>query len=601
MARPARRSPRGGGYGEAGGRRAGRNGNGNDAGLRAALIALLTSQFGAQAAPPPSPPPPPPPPAPPTSQSTSNFELDTRQVLRQGEQLLGQVHPDRVMQVLIQIKPSGDKLIEDAIALSSQPLSRRAYLTREEYATRYGAKIEDVSRVVRYYTMQYGLRAAPNWSNRLRGAAPFADRTIVFNGRAGDLSEAFGVAIFRVRGKDGGLYTTYLGGLKVPSELRDIVSNVTGLDTRPVVAPHLRLSQPLATGTQRPAAYTPTEVAQAYGFPINVTGKGVNIAILELGGGARLGDLIRYFNGLGLQVPRIRPISVGGNSNAPTGDPTGPDGEVTLDIEVAGAIANGADFSVYFAPNTGAGFLQGVNAAIQDAVNKPSILSISWGGPETQWTQADMNAINEAFAAAAQMGISVFVAAGDSGSTDGVGLTTPDVDFPAASPWATACGGTSLYTGASAPPEKVWNDGTPGGATGGGISTKFPAPSYQSSVLFQSVPLSGRGLPDVAGCADPNTGYKVLIDGVEEVFGGTSAVAPLWSALTALLTESTGKPLGFINPLLYQGNLRGALKDITVGNNDQSGLVGKYSAATGWDPCSGFGSPNGAAILAALS
>ena len=142
-----------------------------------------------------------------------------------------------------------------------------------------------------------------------------------------------------------------------------------------------------------------------------------------------------------------------------------------------------------------------------------------------------------------------------------------------------------LFTPApSAPPEQVWNEGTAGGATGGGISTIFPAPSYQSGVLFQSTALTGRGVPDVAGCADPYTGYKVLIDGVEEVYGGTSAVAPLWAALTALLNESTGSPLGFLNPLLYQTNLKSALKDITIGNNDETGLVGKYPAGVGWDP-----------------
>ena len=401
-----------------------------------------------------------------------------------------------------------------------------------------------------------------------------------------------------MRGKDGGIYTTYLGGLDVPAELKGLVRNVF-LDSRPKVAPRLRLSGPLSSGAA--VSYTPIEVAKAYGFPSNVTGKGQNIAILELGGGFRWGNLISYFQGLGLRLPQIRAIGVGGGSNAPTGNPAGPDGEVTLDIEVAGAIANGAGFPVYFAPNTSAGFFQGISAAIHDAVNKPSVLSISWGGPEPTWTKAEMYAITEAFRAAALIGMSVFVAAGDSGSTDGLGVNTPHVDFPASSPWATACGGTSLYTGASAPPEKVWNNGTSGGATGGGMSAIFRAPSFQAGVSFQSAPLSMRAIPDVAGCADPYTGYKIKIDGVDVVYGGTSAVAPLWAALTALLNESTGTPIGFLNPLLYRTNLKGTLKDITVGNNDQNGLVGVYHAGVGWDPCTGFGSPDGAAMLAALT
>ena len=367
--------------------------------------------------------------------------------------------------MLLYVRPSGDTLMKDLDALASDPLGTRTPLTREEYAARYGATPDDVSRVVGYYN-QYGLRLVPNWSNQ-RGAARFADRTIQLVGQAGDVNQAFGVRLFRVRGKDGGLYTTYLGGLNVPSELTDLVGHAF-LDTRPKAAPRLRLSRPCGSAASGAVAYTPIEVAQAYGFPSNVTGKGQNIAILELGGGARLGDLVSYFQGLGLRLPQIQAIGVGGSGNAPTGDPTGPDGEVTLDIEVAGAIANGAAFSVYFAPNSSAGFFQGISAAIHDAVNKPSILSISWGGPEPTWTRSEMYAMSEVFRAAAMMGISVFVAAGDSGSTDGLGTTTPHVDFPASCPWVTACGGTSLYTGASAPPEKVWNDGGSGGATGEG-------------------------------------------------------------------------------------------------------------------------------------
>jgi kumamolisin len=570
------------------------------------LLAALLGQTTTNPPPPPSSGAPPPPPPGPTqttdgqpTATTPNFEEDSRQILAKGEQLLGRVFPNMAMQVVVYLRPSDDKLIEESNALARDPLAKRAHLTREQYAERHGAKFEDVSRVVGHL-MQYGLRPAANLNN-LRGAARFADRIVLFNGRARDVSDAFGVPLYFVRGKDDGIYTTYLGGLKLPPEVRQSVAAVAGLDSRPIARPQLRLSRPMGVGAQRPIAYTPIEVAQAYGFPSNVTGKGTNIAILELGGGATYRDLATYFQGLGLQMPQIQMIGVGGAGNAPTGDPNGPDGEVTLDIQVAGAIANGAEFSVYFAPNTSAGFLQGVSAAIHDSVNKPSVLSISWGGPESTWTKLDMYSITEAFRAAALMGISVFVAAGDSGSTDGLGTNTPHVDFPASSPWATACGGTSLYTGTSAPPEQVWNEGPSGGATGGGISTIFPAPSYQSGVLFQSTALTGRGLPDVAGCADPYTGYKVLIDGVEEVYGGTSAVAPLWAALTALLNESTGRPLGFLNPLLYQTNLKGALKDITIGNNDETGLVGKYPAGVGWDPCTGFGTPDGVALLATLT
>src|SRR5487761_598338 len=115
-----------------------------------------------------------------------------------------------------------------------------------------------------------------------------------------------------------------------------------------------------------------------------------------------------------------------------------------LDIEVAGAIAPAAAIAVYFAPNTDAGFLDAVTTAIHDDVRKPSVISISWGGPESTWTQQAMSAIDQAFQAAATLGITVCVAAGDSGSTDGVSDGSNHVDFPASSSGVLACGGTSL-------------------------------------------------------------------------------------------------------------------------------------------------------------
>ena len=197
------------------------------------------------------------------------------------------------------------------------------------------------------------------------------------------------------------------------------------------------------------------------------------------------------------------------------------------------------------------------------------------------------------------MGVSICCAAGDAGSDDGVSDGLQHVDFPASSPFALACGGTFIATAQTPPVEQVWNDG-PGSATGGGVSDAFPLPTWQQGV---GVPPSnnpnhnvGRGVPDVAGDADPNSGYNIRVDGTQGVFGGTSAVAPLWAALIALINASTGKPLGYFNPLLYsQLSKEGTFQDITTGNN------GSYSAATGWDPCTGWGTPDGVALLGAIS
>jgi len=319
-----------------------------------------------------------------------------------------------------------------------------------------------------------------------------------------------------------------------------------------------------------------------------------------LGGGYNPTDLSNYWSQLKLtETPTVSAVAVGNGSNSPTGDPDGPDGEVMLDIEVTGSIAPAAKIVVYFAENTDAGFLNAITTAVHDSTNNPSVLSISWGGPESSWTQQAMTSMDQAFQSAAAMGVTVCVAAGDDGSTDGVDDGLNHVDFPASSPNVLACGGTELVASGNAiTSETVWNElASNEGATGGGISDVFPLPSWQSAA---NVPPSanpshnvGRGVPDVAGDADPTTGYVTLVDGQPDVIGGTSAVAPLWAGLVALTNQSIRKPVGFINPLLSQ-NPKGDFNSITSGNN------GAYSAGPGWNPCTGLGSPIGTKVGAAL-
>jgi kumamolisin len=339
-------------------------------------------------------------------------------------------------------------------------------------------------------------------------------------------------------------------------------------------------------------------VASLYDYPAG-TGQGECIGIIELGGGYRPTDLTTYFSGLGVPLPKVSTVSVDHGKNHPTGDSNGPDGEVMLDIEVAGAIAPTAHIAVYFAPNTDQGFLDAVTSAIHDTTNKPSVISISWGGPESSWTQQSLTAFDQAFQDAAAMGITVCVAAGDGGSSDGATDGSDNVDFPASSPYALACGGTSVQASANAiTSETVWNDGAQGGASGGGISTFFATPPYQEGLSAAltaggTKPLTNRGVPDVAGDADENTGYDVRVDGSDTVIGGTSAVAPLWAGLIARINSASGKPAGYVNPTLYQNQT--AFNDITQGNN------GDFAAAKGWDACTGMGSPNGTKVAALLS
>ena len=333
-----------------------------------------------------------------------------------------------------------------------------------------------------------------------------------------------------------------------------------------------------------------------YDFP-NGDGSGQTIGIIELGGGFVDADLDTYFKSIGVPRPSVTAVQVDGGSNTPAGNPNSADGEVMLDIEVAGAVASGAKLVVYFTPNTDAGFLDAITTAIHDSENNPSVISISWGSAEVNWTQQATASFDDAFQAAAALGVTICVASGDNGSADGVapsGTRTAHVDFPASSPHALACGGTQLTaSGTAITDEVVWQ-----GDSGGGVSDVFGLPDYQSNA---HVPASangdgriGRGVPDVAGDADPNTGYQVRVDGTDTVIGGTSAVAPLWAGLIALLNEQLGQRVGFLNPILY-GHLSGDCNDITSGSN------GAYQAGPGWDPCTGLGSPNGGALLKGLS
>ena len=223
--------------------------------------------------------------------------------------------------------------------------------------------------------------------------------------------------------------------------------------------------------------------------------------------------------------------------------------------------------AVYFTPNTSQGFVDALTTALHDTTNgPPSVISISWGSAESNWTAQSMTALDEACQSAAALGITVTVASGDNGSSDGG--SGNNVDFPASSPHVLGCGGTELIAAnGTIQQEVVWNDQPQGGgASGGGVSSVFPLPSWQTNANVPSSLTSGggRGVPDVSGDASPETGYNVLFDGQSAVVGGTSAVAPLWAALIALLNQQRGSNIGFANPMLYQ-NAGTGLHDITPG------------------------------------
>jgi kumamolisin len=507
-----------------------------------------------------------------------------------GAKSTGKADPTERLEVSVLLRRRNATELTERVKKISKRESIDSHLGRKEFEHQFGADAADIN-AVRKFANTNGLAVVQEHAGR---------RTVVLSGTVVQFNAAFGVDLQRFE-YGGGSYRGRVGAVQLPDGLNSVVEAVLGLDDRPAAKPHFRARRSpgnvhwLANG-ESATTFTPLELASLYHFPSG-NGEGQCVAIIELGGGERRADLNTYFTGLGIQAaPRVTAVSVDQGKNHPTGDPNGPDGEVMLDIEVVGAISPGANIAVYFAPNTDAGFLDAITTAIHDTNNKPSIISISWGGPESSWTQQSMTAFDSAFQAAAAMGVTVCVASGDNGSSDGVDDGANHVDFPASSPHVLACGGTKLQaSGTTIVGESVWNDGAQGGAGGGGLSGFFALPDWQAGLKLTltsgtTKALSMRGLPDVGGDADPNTGYDVRIDGTETVIGGTSAVAPLWAGLIARINSMRGSSVGFINPQLYAAG--SALNDITIGNN------GSYAAGSGWDACTGLGSPDGTKIVA---
>ncbi len=498
----------------------------------------------------------------------------SEKTLPSGAQPAGTPDPDARLDVTLRLRPRS----------SIQPRATGTAMTRAQFAESYGARDTDLAQV-EAFAHDHHLTVLEASAER---------RTVIVQGRLADIEAAFGVQLELYTWHDAS-FRGRSGTVSVPAHLADVIEGVFGLDDRPQARTHFRyLNRPgIAHPHAATQAFTPLDLAAAYGFPEG-DGAGQTIAIIELGGGYRAADLKTYFEGLGLKTPSVTAVSVDGGRNAPSGDPNSADGEVMLDIEVAGAVAPGAHIAVYFAPNTDAGFLNAVTQATHDTRRKPSVISISWGAPESAWTTQAMQNMTQAFQEAALLGVTVLCAAGDGGSADGAGGGA-HADFPASSPYATGCGGTRLTVrDGRITEETVWNDPR-GGATGGGVSDVFDLPDYQRDA---NVPPSanpggrvGRGVPDVAGVADPATGYKVRVDGQDTVIGGTSAVSPLWAGLVARLNATRGQPVGFLNPLLYP---LGTLRDITEGDN------GDYRAGPGWDACTGLGSPDGPKLAEAL-
>jgi len=522
-----------------------------------------------------------------------------------GAEIVRMADSDQVIDVSIY---GASRMVRDRLpdpeTFSARAPDKRSYLSQEEAKELLAADPEHLAAITEFLD-GHGLKVSQQ---------PECARSVVARGEVGKFQEAFDTKLSIWRHASGD-YRGRQGPLSVPPALQWMIAGAFGFDNRRVGFSYSRRASIPSIGRSiaPPLPFLPTDLAKNYNFPAGTTGEGQTVAILafngrigesgpSFGGGFDEAVLQDFFtNRLGLALPKIETVVVQGPGNLPDGGQISE--EVMLDLTMVAATAPGAKIVVYFSEFSEQGWVNVINRIIQD---NNSIVSCSYGNPETTpnrdsgslWTNAAIIQVNRTFQVAALKGVSILCASGDNGSTDGGRAPLAHADFPASSPWVTACGGTRMMVDSGSVVETVWNDNR-GDASGGGISDLFALPDYQSTA---NVPASvnpghviGRGLPDVAAVADPNTGPLVpMTNGDVEAMGGTSAAAPLWAGLVARLNEGVGTPVGFLNPFLYRHCATGVLNDITQGNN------GSYAAAQGWDPCTGLGTPNGEKLLRAF-
>lgn len=478
---------------------------------------------------------------------------------------VGSADPKEILSVsiLVRRRPDGPALPDPNILAATSP-AKRKYLSREEFAASYGAAQADLDQVTAFAQSQ-GLTVTDTNAAR---------RTVVVSGTVEQMNKAFAVDLGQYQSPSG-TYRGYVDTIQVPTNLGDIVEGVFGLDNRQLARPAIVHAE--ATPAIPPL--TPPEVAALYQFP-TLSAAGQTIGIIEFGGGYQLTDVQNYFNNVvKLPVPNVTSVGVDGATNSPGG---GDDIEVILDISIAGSIAPGADIVVYFAPGNEQGFVDVITTALNDTTNKPVVLSISWLWGEPSW----VTSLSSLMSGFSEIGVTVFAASGDGGST------TTGVNYPASDPWVTGCGGTTIENvSGSSFTQVAW------AGSGGGISDVFPLPDWQKGAgIPPSVTSSppghvGRGVPDIAGNGDPNSGYDLILnDASTGLWGGTSAVAPLYAGFIALLNATLDESVGYLNYDLYSPLGPSLYNDVTSGSN------GGYNAGPGWDAVTGWGSINGSVM-----
>jgi hypothetical protein len=549
--------------------------------------------------------------------------IGTTATIPVGAQLLGPAVADSRLTVDVVLRPRDPGGLDAFVRSVSTPGSPqyRHYLAAGQFASVFGPMPATVA-ATRRWLESTGLVVGRTTQDGLLTPV---------SGTASQMESVFAVPLVRAQLTSGRITRLATRDPMVPVSLAASLAGVVGLSDlsqpTPSIVKHTPLAplasgssaasshgqfgpQPCAAIASAPNVWTADKLASTYGLTTlygqGRTGAGQTVGIYELEPYTP-SDIQAYQACYGLHEV-VRNVSVDGGSSSPQS------GEAALDIEVVAGLAPGASISVYTGPNDNAtGPIDTLNRMVSDDTAK--VLSISWGQCETMLSPSETSAESMIFAQAAAQGQSVLAASGDSGSSDCYsGSNNPTatqlaVDDPAVQPDVTGVGGTSLsHAAPGAPSESVWN--ASGGAGGGGNSTRTVAPAYQKVAAAKSIDTSYtcgqnhvqqcRQVPDVAASADPNLGDAVFFGGVWIAIGGTSVAAPLWSAAVAVTNQGCSVPAGRLNGALYSSGAAASVNDIILGTNSLFQGI-QYSARSGYDLASGWGSPRAVALLGLLS
>ncbi|GAA2823305.1 hypothetical protein GCM10010441_54740 [Kitasatospora paracochleata] len=463
------------------------------------------------------------------------------------------------------------------------------YLTPEQFGAKFGATQADVDQVRAFLTAQ-GLKVGSVSANR---------QVIDATGSADQVAKAFGTheSTYTDPQQAGATFFANDSAATVPAALAGVVEGVDGLNNRTVRT--TRIAKPGAsTPHATPSGFGPAQYDGAYNLnKVGADGTGTTVALWEFDG-YKSTNLSTYDSQFGLSGPAISTVSVdGANYDSKPGEGQG---EVELDSEIVRGVAPKATQLIYEAPNSDQGEIDMAAKIVAD--NRVSVISISWGSCEPDTTASSMTAVNNSFKQAAAQGISIFSASGDDGSKDCTrstsGASVTAVDFPASSPYNTGVGGTNLKVSGNAySSESAWS------TAGGGVSTQYAKPSWQTGT---GVSGTMRTVPDVSSNADPASGFAIYTQGTSsagwQVYGGTSAAAPLWSGYAALFNQkakAAAQPvLGEANPKLYSlansSSYGSVFHDVTTGRNQD------FPTKAGYDQVTGWGTPVADALTTAL-